>query len=267
MYVIDSTMFYKFYRSFLLWNIAKELPAPPIMSYFLCDFWYVSEITINTLAAKGFHTIGALKTNRILYPFGIKKKLSEFAVLLSVTRSDFNLMTVKKQNYYVYRYEVKPNGIENAVILLNYPEKAFGNPKALRAFLCTDISLSTNELLFCYVCRWFIEVFFGQCKDKLALNRYHIRSAQGLRRYWLSMSLAHYICVMGTGEACSFAKGYHLICDIIRQEMYRYLFQCVKKSNDFDSFMKLKVSFCAPLQICSFIVCQNIFAATHHILE
>ena len=24
-------------------NIAKELPVPPVMSYFLCDCWYVSE--------------------------------------------------------------------------------------------------------------------------------------------------------------------------------------------------------------------------------
>ncbi|MBS5322668.1 MAG: hypothetical protein KHY34_03045 [Lachnospiraceae bacterium] len=62
-------------------------------------------------------------------------------------------MTVKKQKYYVYRYEGKLNGIENAVVLLSYPEKAFGNPKALQAFLCADVSLSTNEILSCYVCR------------------------------------------------------------------------------------------------------------------
>ena len=222
-------------------SIAKELPLPPVMSYFLCDCWYVSEKIINTFAAKGFHTIGALKTNRMLYPFGIKKKLSEFAALLSVTYSDFNLVTVKNQKYYVYRYEGKLNGIENAAVLLSYPEKAFGNPKALRAFLSTDVALSTDEILSCYVCRWSIEVFFRQCKDKLALDSYQIRSAQGIQRYWLLMSLAHYICVIGTGEFCSFEKGYYRICDIIHQEKYRYLFQCAKASSDFDSFMKLAV--------------------------
>ena len=84
-------------------NIAKELPVPPVISYFLCDCWYVSKKIIHAFATKGFHTIGALKTNRMLYPFGFKKKLSEFATLLSVSRSDFNLVTVKKQRYYVYR--------------------------------------------------------------------------------------------------------------------------------------------------------------------
>ena len=190
-------------------NIANELPVPPVMSYFLCDCWYVvSEKIINTFAGKGFHTIGALKTNRMLYPFGIKKKLNEFAALLSAVRSDFHLVTVKNQKYYVYRYEGKLNGIENAVVLLSYPEKAFGKPKALRAFLSTDVSLSTDEILDYYVCRWPIEIFFRQSKDKLALDRYQIRSAQGIRRYWLLMSFAHFICVTGTGEFCSFEKGY-----------------------------------------------------------
>ena len=134
-------------------DIAKELPAPPVQSYFLCDCWYVSEKIINTFAAGGFHTIGALKTNRMLYPFGFKKKLNEFAAFLTSTRSNFRLVTVKKQKYYVYRYEGKLNGIENAVVLLSYPEKAFGNPKALRAFLSTDVSLSLDETLSYYVCR------------------------------------------------------------------------------------------------------------------
>ena len=128
-------------------NIAKELSVPPVMSYFLCDYWYVSEKIINAFEQKGFHTIGALKTNRLLYPSGMKKKLSELAAELSVTHNGFDLATVKKRKYYVYRYEGNLNGIENAVVLLSYPEKAFGNPKALRAFISTNVDLSTQEIL------------------------------------------------------------------------------------------------------------------------
>ena len=134
-------------------SIAKELPEPPVMSYFLCDCWYVSEKLINTFVQKGFHTIGALKTNRLLYPSGMKKKLSKLAAELSVTEKGFDLVTVKNRKYYVYRYEGNLNGIENAVVLLSYPEKAFGNPKALRAFISTNVALSTLEILSCYVCR------------------------------------------------------------------------------------------------------------------
>ena len=222
-------------------SIAKELPVPPVMSYFLCDCWYVSEKIINTFAQRGFHTIGALKTNRLLYPSGMKKKLRELAAELSVTHREFDLVTVKKRNYYVYRYEGNLNGIENAVVLLSYPEKAFGNPKALRAFISTNAALSTQEILSWYACRWPIKVFFRQCKEKLALDGYQIRSAQGIKRYWLLMSLAHFMCAVGTGRFCSFETGYHEICDTIQLEKYRYLFQCAKESNDFDSFMKFAV--------------------------
>ena len=177
-------------------SIAKELPEPPVMSYFLCDCWYVSEKLINTFVQKGFHTIGALKTNRLLYPSGMKKKLSELAAELSVTEKGFDLVTVKKRKYYVYRYEGNLNGIENAVVLLSYPEKAFGNPKALRAFISTNVALSTLKILSCYVCRWPIEVFFRQCKTRLALDTYQIRSSKGIQRYWLLMSMAHYITIL-----------------------------------------------------------------------
>ena len=220
-------------------NIAKELSVPPVMSYFLCDCWYVSEKIINTFAQKGFHTIGALKTNRLLYPSGMKKKLSELAAELSVTHNGFDLVTVNKRKYYVYQYEENLNGIENAVVLLSYPEKAFGNPKALRAFISTNVALSTQKILSCYVSRWSIEIFFRQCKDKLALDGYQLCSAQGIKRYWLLMSLAHFMCIAGTDEFCSFETGYHKICDIVQLEKYRYLFQCAKKSNDFNSFIKL----------------------------
>ena len=60
--------------------------------------WYTSEKIINTFAIQGFHTIGALKTNRLLYPSGMKKKLSELAAELSVTHKNFDLVTVKGRN-------------------------------------------------------------------------------------------------------------------------------------------------------------------------
>lgn len=160
---------------------------------------------------------------------GNEKKLRELAAELSVTHREFNLVTVKKRNDYVYRYEGNLNGIENAVVLLSYPEKAFGNPKALRAFISTNAALSTQEILSWYACRWPIEVFFRQCKEKLALDGYQIRSAQGIKRYWLLMSLAHFMCAVGTGRFCSFETGYHEICDTIQLEKYRYLFNAQRK--------------------------------------
>ncbi len=59
-------------------NIARELPVPPVMSYFLCDCWYVSEKIISTFVERGFHTIGAL----IIMCTGMKENLMASKMLL-----------------------------------------------------------------------------------------------------------------------------------------------------------------------------------------
>ncbi len=76
--------------------------------------------------------------------------------------------------------------------LISYPKDAFHVPKALRAFISTDVSLSTREILDRYMERWPVEVFFRQSKNQLAFDRYQICSSKGIRRYWLLMSLLIY---------------------------------------------------------------------------
>ena len=86
-------------------EIAEELPSAPVVSYFLCDSWYTSVKVMDSFIQKGFYTIGALKTNRIIYPCGIRQKVSEFALHLRKEDPDVSLVTVDNRNFYVYRYE------------------------------------------------------------------------------------------------------------------------------------------------------------------
>lgn len=176
-------------------DIASELPVPPVLSYFLCDSWYTCGNIMEAFIKRGFYTIGALKINRILYPCGIRQKVSEFALQQRKTDAAVSLVTVGSRSYYVYRYEGSLNGIENAVVLISYPKDAFQAPKALRAFICTDVSLSTREILDRYVERWPVEVFFRQGKAKLALDQYQIRTARGIRRYWLYIPMRGKSCL------------------------------------------------------------------------
>lgn len=207
-------------------DIADELPEAPVLSYFLCDSWYTSTKVMEAFIKKGFYTIGALKTNRIIYPCGIKQKISSFAFHLRKTDAAVSLVTVGSRRYYVSRYEGSLNGMENAVVLISYPEDGFHEPKALRAFICTDVSLSTHEILDQYVERWPIEVFFRQMKGKLAFNQYQIRSSQGIRRYWMLMSLAHLLCCTGTEVTASFEKGYEFFQKQLQKERIEYFYQC-----------------------------------------
>ena len=168
---------WKYFKILRSWNYLFRSTAHRKACFLYCG-WYHS-----------FKTIGALKTNRLLYPSGMKKKLSELAAELSVTEKGFDPVTVKNRKY--------------------------------------------------YVCRWTIGVFFRQCKTRLALDTYQIRSSKGIQRYWLLMSMAHYICVISTGQYQSFQEGYQLIRSTIQQEKYQYLFQCAKSCVDFEAFMKL----------------------------
>ena len=220
-------------------EIAKELPIPPVVSYFLCDSWYTCGDIMDAFIKKGFYTIGALKTNRILYPCGIKQKVSEFALHLRKTDAAVSLVTVGSRSYYVYRYEGNLNGIENAVVLITYPKDAFGVPKALRAFISTDASLSTEEILDKYADRWPVELFFRQSKDKLSFDRYQIPSSKGIRRYWLLMSLAHLIACTGCGETMSFEDGYACIYNQIQKERLHFIFQCGARHILFDDVLAL----------------------------
>ena len=193
---------------------------------------------MDCFAKKGFYTIGALKTNRILYPCGIRQKASAFALHLRKTDPDVSLVTVGSREFYVYRYEGELNGIPNAAVILSYHKDGFGNPKALRVFLSTNAELSTQEILDTYTKRWPIELFFRQSKSKLALDSYQIRSRQGIQRYWLIMSLVHYLCCMHSGNYCTFEEGYASLKQQLKQEQFANLYRLIKSSASFEEAFK-----------------------------
>lgn len=89
----------------LVKDIAKELPEASVISYLLCDSWYVCGKIMDAFIQKGFYTFGALKTNRVLYPHGIKISLRNFAQRLAKSDKHFHLVAVKGRQYYIYRYE------------------------------------------------------------------------------------------------------------------------------------------------------------------
>ena len=133
----------------------------------------------------------------------------------------------------------KNDGIENAVVLISYPKEGFHAPKALRAFISTDVSLSTREILDRYMERWPIEVFFRQAKNRLSFDQYQIRSSQGIRRYWLLMSLAHFLACMECGEPMPFEDGYAFIYNRIQEERIHYIYQCGARKVAFGDVLAL----------------------------
>ena len=219
-------------------DVAEQLPKAPHISYLLCDCWYTSQKVMDAFLLKGFYTIGALKTNRIFYPNETRWKINRYAVRIN-RKLETRLVTVGKRQYYVHIQECRLNGIENAVVILSFPKGAFGNLKALRCFICTDVLLDVETILSTYTRRRPIEVFFRESKNKLALNGYQIRSSKGIRRYWLLMSLSHFICCTGTDMPVSFSEGYHLLQNQIKQEQITYIYQCGMRGDSLEELLAL----------------------------
>ena len=67
----------------LVEQIVRKLPDAPNGGYLLCDSWYVCGDIIETFASKGFCTVGALKTNRVVYPACGKMNVADHARFLS----------------------------------------------------------------------------------------------------------------------------------------------------------------------------------------
>lgn len=219
---------------------AQELPVPPQKSYLLCDCWYVSGELLDAFAAKGFYTIGALKTNRCVYPYGVKMNIHDFAEKLKESdgRELFHYVTVKGRKYLVYRYEGHLNGIENAVVLLTYPAGAFGKEKTLRAFISTDISLSDEEILDFYAQRWDIEVFFRTVKSRFAFAKCQIRSAKAVQRVWILLELAYFLACSAS-DKFHFLSGLSIMVHQIEKEQYSHLYDIAVSSKDKSSFLAL----------------------------
>ena len=148
-------------------------------------------------------------------------------------------VTAGNREFYVYRYEGELNDIANAAVIISYPKEAFGNSKALRVFICTNVGLSTQEILDTYTKRWPIELFFRQCKSKLALDKYQIRSQQGIQRYWLIMSMVHYMCCMSSGKYHTFEEGYQYYQNKLKTEQLSNLHQFIKNGASLEEVLAL----------------------------
>ena len=189
-------------------NAISSLPTPPNSGFILADSWYSAEKIIKAATLKGFDYIGALKTNRVIYPKSCRmsQKINGFAK--TINKEDFHLVTVNTSSYYIYRYEGRINGFKKVVILISYPENALYNQKALKSFISTDTSLTIEDLLHQYTERWTIEVFFRQNKMELGLDNYQVRSEKVIKRFWILTQLTYYYCTFGVSKThCKFAQG------------------------------------------------------------
>ena len=183
----------------------QSLPNTDQPVYVLMDSWYTNSGILDACREKNLHLIGAMKTNRILYPNGPRVSAADYASTLKI--GQFHSVTVKGREYLVHRYEGRLNKIPHAVVLLSYPKSAFGQKKALRVFLCSDMTLSDEEILEHYTHRWPIEVMFRQQKRYMGFKTFMVRSTKAIDRLMLILTLAQFFFTCGFGDTMHFSQG------------------------------------------------------------
>jgi hypothetical protein len=170
----------------LAMKVLSEFPRPPHGGYVLADSWFTCNKILEHAWRHGFDYIGALKTNRIIFPKGERPKgiqIKEFAKRLDL--KDLDLVTVGNNEYFVYTYEGRVKSGELAKIVLSWPKSAPLNTKALRCFISTNRNLSAKKILRKYLIRWEIETLFRESKQNFGFDSYQIHSMRGINRLML----------------------------------------------------------------------------------
>ncbi len=196
-------------------QLLDALPETAANIIFQMDSWYTCTTLWDKALEKGVTLIGAMKSNRILYPDGHRCNVHDYAA--SLANDQYHLVTVGGRQYWIHRYEGPLNGIEKAVVLLSYPQKSFGRLDALRAFICSDLSLTDENILVHYTHRWKIEVMFKQHKMYLGLKTFMVRSAKAIDRLFVIFPLAHFFFVFASSVPQTLSTGIHhvraLLCN------------------------------------------------------
>jgi DDE superfamily endonuclease len=164
----------------MLQQILPSLPkGPPV--YVLFDSWYASAKLVRWMRQQGWHVIAAVKSNRKLSG----RKLTQWHHDLkghSYDRVSLELANGRQRTYYVRAVAGCLRGVPGCVrVLLSQRGPGVRTPKY---FLCTDLSLSAQEILRRYQHRWSQEVDYWYVKCALGLADFRLQSYEAIAKWY-----------------------------------------------------------------------------------
>ncbi|QPW59402.1 IS701 family transposase (plasmid) [Clostridium botulinum] len=225
-------------------KLIKSMPKPVNKGYILCDSWYSCKAIFKASALAGYAYIGALKTNRVIYPKGHERlgiKLHKFAT--SLNKDSFDLVKVKGKHYYIYNYIGHLNDMKNVSIILSYPKESFQKEGSLKAFISTDLVLKPLDILFKYTDRWVIEPFFRDCKNYLGLDSYQVRSERSILRYLTIMFITYTYCKLYSSKTLQFNTGLKLAKNNFKKAQIIFIYSAALNGQPIEKiFENLKIA-------------------------
>jgi hypothetical protein len=211
-------------------DAVSSLPKPIYGGFVLADSWYSSENVIKASKNAGYAYIGAIKTNRVLYPENYRQSIPISFLAKDLSKDQFDLVTVKKSKYYVYRYVGAINGFKKVVILFCYPENKFGKEKSLKSFISTNISMDAINILNIYSKRWKIEVFIRTNKMIFCLKGLQVRSYVSIEKF-LVIQMISYAYIASKNVNYNFLKSLKEIRGNKNKSLIHHIYFLIKDEN------------------------------------
>ena len=173
----------------LLEQISSLLPKG-VPVYVMFDSWYRSAKLIRWIRQQGWHVIAGIKSNRQLraaLPEQPPLSQTVSAWHRDLKRRRYAPVRLRLANnmtrtYYVRALDGRLRGVPGDVRLL-ISQKAPG-AKAPRYLLCTDSTLSCQDILQKYQGRWRIETDYWQVKMHLGLGDYRLQSYEAIAKWY-----------------------------------------------------------------------------------
>jgi hypothetical protein len=201
----------------MLVELQQLLPAN-FQVYVLFDSWYASNRLMKFCRRQGWHVVCAIKSNRKLddtqrstWPQALKHQRYQRVQLTA---------TDQRQRLYLVRtLHGKLNKLPFAVcVLISQRHHRDKHPKY---FLCTDLSLSAQQILSIYQKRWPIEVDNFYVKQHLGLADFRVQSYEATEKWFAVVFLALVFLQWRLNHAHA-KEHMHSLADVVRQHRYEH---------------------------------------------
>lgn len=165
--------------------IENYQPLPDTQTYVMTDSWYSSKNLLKLCRQRDFHFIGAVKSNRKLTVGQHNLQVKAWQAILP--KSAFERVKLKDKRYKVWAVTGFLSCGQAVTTLVN---RRIG-VKKWHYLVCTDLDLSAQTIISCYLVRWEVENFYRTAKQSLGWGDYQMRNLNAIENHVLLMMVTH----------------------------------------------------------------------------
>jgi SRSO17 transposase len=165
--------------------IASYQPLPDTQPYVMTDSWYSSQDLLKLCRQRGFHFIGAVKSNRKLRIGSHNLQVKQWQAALP--KSAFERVKLNDKRYKVWATIGHLSCGQQVKALVN---RRVG-VKKWHYLISTNLELSAKTIIAYYLVRWEVENFYRAAKQILGWGDYQMRALNAIENHVLLMMVTH----------------------------------------------------------------------------